>query len=129
MSATDSGNLAAVTVRSHERWMTAAAERPGRRFWYERALESGLVPDRVIRAAIRRMLRERLREEDRGSDLANLARMDEFVREMKAAPIALRVESANAQHYEVPAEFFVRALGPRMKYSSGLYEEGCASLA
>jgi len=115
-------------VRSHERWIAAVAERPEKRFWYEWALESGLVPDAVIRAAIRRMLRERLREEDRGSEAANLARMKEFVRAMKAAPIALRVESANAQHYEVPAEFFVRALGPRMKYSSAWYERGDETL-
>ena len=48
---------------------------------------------------------------------------------MKRSPIALRTESANAQHYEVPAAFFERVLGPRMKYSSAFYPDGCSNLA
>jgi cyclopropane-fatty-acyl-phospholipid synthase len=99
---------------SHARWLPSAQERPGKRFWYESRLESGAVPDAVIRASIRRMLRERLREEDLGSDEANLRNLLDFVAAMKASPIALRTESANVQHYEVPAAFFEKVLGPRM---------------
>lgn len=47
-----------------------------------------------------------------------------FAEEMRAHPIAAHTEDANAQHYEVPAEFFALCLGPRFKYSSCLYEAG-----
>jgi cyclopropane-fatty-acyl-phospholipid synthase len=114
---------------SHARWLPAARDRIEKRFWYEPLLESGVVPDAVIRAAIRRMLRDRLREEDRGSAEANRAKLLAFVDEMKRSPIALRTDSANAQHYEVPAAFFQSVLGPRLKYSSALFPEGCSSLA
>ena len=113
---------------THERWLPAARERGEKRFWYESLLESGVVPDAIIRAAIRRMLRDRLREEDRGSDGANRARLLAFVDEMKRSPIALRTDSANAQHYEVPAAFFQSVLGPRLKYSSAFFPEGRDSL-
>jgi cyclopropane-fatty-acyl-phospholipid synthase len=113
---------------SHANWLPAAQARPEQRFWYESLVESGLVPDFLIRAAIRRMLRERLREEDRGSEAANRAKLLAFVEEMKRSPIALRTDSANAQHYEVPAAFFESVLGPRLKYSSAFYAKGCKSL-
>jgi cyclopropane-fatty-acyl-phospholipid synthase len=114
---------------SHERWLPVTRDQAEKRFWYEPLLESGVVPDAVIRASIRRMLRDRLREEDRGSDEANRARLLAFVEEMKRSPIALRTDSANAQHYEVPAAFFQAVLGPRLKYSSALFPDGCESLA
>lgn len=113
---------------THANWLAAAQDKPEKRFWYETLLEKGLVPDRVIRAAIRRMLRERLREEDGGNEAANRAKLRKFVEEMRKSPIALRTESANAQHYEVPAVFFERVLGPRRKYSSALYPEGGTTL-
>jgi len=37
------------------------------------------------------------------------------------ATIAEHTDAANAQHYEVPAEFFLNCLGPQLKYSSALY--------
>lgn len=115
-------------VPSHTPWLPTAQDRAEKRFWYEPLLESGIVPDAVVRAAIRRMLRDRLREEDRGSDEANRTRLLAFVDDMKRSPIALRTDSANAQHYEVPAAFFQSVLGPRLKYSSAFFSEGCDSL-
>ena len=122
-------NVMSAEPTSHAKWMPAAADRPEKRFWYEALVESGFVPDALIRAAIRRMLRERLREEDRGSDAANRAHVLAFADEMRRSPIALRTESANAQHYEVPAAFFERVLGPCLKYSSAYFAQGCISLA
>ena len=113
----------------HAQWLPAAQDCPDKRFWYEPFLESAMIPDFVIRAFIRRMLRDRLREEDRDSDAANNQQLLAFIEEMKQSPIALRTDSANAQHYEVPAAFFEKVLGPRLKYSSGLYDEHCDSLA
>jgi len=114
---------------AHAKWLGAAQDQPEKSFWYEPLIESGLIPDFVIRAAIRKMLKERLKEEDRGSEDANRAAKLAFVEEMKRNPIALRTDSANAQHYEVPAEFFKLVLGPRRKYSSAYFLEGCESLA
>jgi cyclopropane-fatty-acyl-phospholipid synthase len=114
---------------AHADWLPAAQAEPEKRFWYEPLLESGLIPDAAIHLAIRGMLRARLREEDRGSEAANRANLLAFVEAMKSSPIALRTDSANAQHYEVPTQFFEAVLGPRLKYSSAFYPEGCDSLA
>jgi len=48
----------------------------------------------------------------------------DFARDMRARPIAEHVDAANDQHYELPPEFFRLVLGPRLKYSSGLYRTG-----
>jgi cyclopropane-fatty-acyl-phospholipid synthase len=114
---------------AHAKWLGAAQGKPEKRFWYEPLVESGLVPDLAIRAAIRSMLKTRLREEERGSEDANRLAKLAFVEEMKRSPIAIRTDSANAQHYEVPAEFFEIVLGPRRKYSSAYFPKGCESLA
>ncbi|MGH8482240.1 MAG: SAM-dependent methyltransferase, partial [Nevskiaceae bacterium] len=52
-----------------------------------------------------------------------------FVRELRASPIAIHAQDANAQHYEVPAEFFRLHLGPRLKYSCCVYAEPAWTLA
>ena len=41
---------------------------------------------------------------------------------------ALQTAAANEQHYELPTEYFLAALGPHRKYSSCLYERPGASL-
>jgi cyclopropane-fatty-acyl-phospholipid synthase len=53
----------------------------------------------------------------------------QFAQEMQAHPIAVHTDEANAQHYELPAEFFVLVLGPQRKYSSCLYNSDTSSLA
>ena len=52
-----------------------------------------------------------------------------FIREMAGSPLALHTAEANTQHYEVPTAFFQRVLGPRLKYSSGLWSASDANLA
>jgi cyclopropane-fatty-acyl-phospholipid synthase len=47
-----------------------------------------------------------------------------FAEAMAQRPIAEHTDAANEQHYEVPAAFFQACLGPRLKYSSCLYEPG-----
>jgi cyclopropane-fatty-acyl-phospholipid synthase len=47
-----------------------------------------------------------------------------FARELARGPIAVETEAANAQHYEVPADFFRLVLGRRMKYSAGYWHDG-----
>lgn len=92
------------------------------------AVERGWVPDVVVRGGIRRLLRGRLRDEDRGSREANRAALDALVEAMRSAPVAVGTDAANEQHYEVPPAFFRAVLGPRMKYSSCLWEPGTEDL-
>ena len=92
-------------------------------------VEQGLVPDRVVRLGIRRLLKERLAEMHAGDAEAADAIAQAFIASMRGAPIALLPEKANEQHYEVPAEFFARVLGPHRKYSSCHWGEGVQSLA
>ena len=53
----------------------------------------------------------------------------DFVAAMSQRPIAEFTEDANAQHYEVPADFFGLVLGPRRKYSCCLYDTDGTTLA
>jgi cyclopropane-fatty-acyl-phospholipid synthase len=86
--------------------------------------EQGLVPDSIIRSAIRRLLRSRLAEL-RADDAEHVAEVTaRFVEAMNGAPIALLPEKANEQHYEVPPEFFAKVLGPHRKYSCCYWSPG-----
>ena len=68
--------------------------------------EQGLVPDSIIRSAIRRLLRARLAEL-RPDDVEHVAQVTaRFAESMNGAPVALLPQKANEQHYEVPPEFF-----------------------
>jgi cyclopropane-fatty-acyl-phospholipid synthase len=94
----------------------------------ERAIDSGRVPEAILRTGIRAICAQRLREL-RGSVEAEAAAHQTFVDELRAAPIAVATEAANAQHYEVPAAFFGIVLGPHRKYSGCLWADGVTGLA
>lgn len=91
-------------------------------------LAHGLLPDSVVRAGIRRLLRQRLREEDRGTEEAQQAHLEAHVAALRKAPIALHTRDANAQHYEVPAAFYRLVLGRRLKYSCAMWLDGVRGL-
>lgn len=93
------------------------------------AVERGLVPDAITQAAIRRLCQQRLRDCDRGNEIANSRALQAFVESMRCGPIAPVPEKANEQHYELPPEFFAAVLGPHRKYSSCFWEPGIDSLA
>jgi cyclopropane-fatty-acyl-phospholipid synthase len=91
--------------------------------------ERGRIPDPLIRAGIRRLCEQRLKEihaadAERSSEVA-----EEFIRGLREAPLALVPELANEQHYEVPAAFFQQVLGPHLKYSSAWWPDGVNDLA
>jgi cyclopropane-fatty-acyl-phospholipid synthase len=88
------------------------------------AAERVPLPDLVIRAAIQRLCSRtaaRLAAGDAKSDAR-------FASEMAAHAIAEHTDAANAQHYEVPAAFFERVLGPNRKYSSCFYRGPASTL-
>ena len=90
--------------------------------------ERGMVPTPVIRAGIRKLVRERLAEINASDCEAMSAEQSRFVAAMDAAEIAPVPHLANEQHYEVPAAFFGEVLGKHRKYSSCWWPEGVTTL-
>ncbi len=81
-------------------------------------LERDMLPDPIIRAGIRQLLRERLKQLE-SKPFSN----SEFAQLLRESPIAVNTSEANDQHYEVPTEFFQRVLGKHLKYSCGYWAE------
>jgi cyclopropane-fatty-acyl-phospholipid synthase len=92
--------------------------------WYENLVERDLIPDWVLRAGIRRLIAQRLRAEDKGDPERQQAHLMRYIEELKASPIAIHTPAANAQHYEVPADFFNLVLGKYRKYSCCYWQAG-----
>ncbi len=82
-------------------------------------------PDAVTQAAINWLVGRTQRTLSRSTIEAD----SRFARDMAPYPIAVHAAAANAQHYEIPAAFFVPVLGPQRKYSCCLYDEGIETLA
>lgn len=80
-------------------------------------MERDLVPDWILRAAIRRLTARRLSEEDLGDPERQQAHHMRYIEELRTSPIAIHANEANQQHYELPAGFFARVLGAHRKYS------------
>ena len=76
------------------------------------------IPDPVARLAIRQLVSHTSRS------LARQSRWQfrRFAHAMADMPIATHTREANAQHYELPPEFFGLVLGPQRKYSCCFYE-------
>ncbi len=91
-------------------------------------LEKNVLPDSVVRYGIRRLLRERLRDEWKATCELQQEHFMNLVRTLRQSPIAVHTRDANAQHYEVPTEFFRLVLGKHMKYSSGYWNDGVRTL-
>ena len=90
--------------------------------------ESGLVPDSVIRAGIRRLNRQRL-EQIHARDLERATELTEsFIASMDQAEVAPVPHLANEQHYELPPRFFAAVLGVHGKYSCAYWGNGAETL-
>nr|WP_314355709.1 cyclopropane-fatty-acyl-phospholipid synthase family protein [uncultured Achromobacter sp.] len=90
--------------------------------------ERGLVPDALLRLGIRRLCAQRLRDESAGGPAAQARRYQHLIDELRASPVAIHTDDANAQHYELPAEFFTLCLGRQLKYSGCYYATGRETL-
>src|SRR6187402_1629132 len=91
-------------------------------------VEKDLVPDFLIRRGIRKLLGDRLREENKGSVEAQTEALQAFVEQLRQSPIAVETAAANEQHYEVPTEFYKLCLGKNLKYSGGYWPAGVDTL-
>src|SRR3546814_1501494 len=90
--------------------------------------ERCLIPYRLARVGMRKLMALRLVDESAGNGEARAVRFSRFLADLRASPIAIETGAANEQHYEVPAEFFHLHLGPRLKYSCCLYPHGTETL-
>ncbi|MFO7858567.1 MAG: cyclopropane-fatty-acyl-phospholipid synthase family protein [Ectothiorhodospiraceae bacterium] len=89
--------------------------------------EQGRLPDGLVRAGIRQLLGQRLRDE--GGDVEQRReRLHALIEHMDASPVALATDTVNEQHYELPAAFFREVLGPYLKYSCAWWPQGTADL-
>jgi cyclopropane-fatty-acyl-phospholipid synthase len=89
------------------------------------AVERLPLPDPVTRAGIELLVSRTCRRLAATSANRDL----DFARDMAGFAVAEHPEAANRQHYELPAEFFGRVLGPRRKYSCCLYRDEETTLA
>jgi cyclopropane-fatty-acyl-phospholipid synthase len=96
--------------------------------FYDPLLEKDLLPDFLIRAGIRRLLKQRLEQERKNNAELQQAHLMNLIAELKNSPIAIHTEDANTQHYEVPTEFYQYCLGKHLKYSSGYWKEGVSDI-
>jgi cyclopropane-fatty-acyl-phospholipid synthase len=80
--------------------------------------EKGLLPDCIIRAGIRKLVKTRLDDIFSSNCEVGSKILTDFVVATDGASIAHVPELANAQHYEIPASFFLCCLGAQRKYSS-----------
>ena len=89
-------------------------------FW--KLLELGAVPDFILRRKIKSGLSDLIVElNGDGNVEKHQEKLNEFLDEIKTMPIAINQSNANEQHYEVPSEFYLKVLGPYLKYSCGYW--------
>lgn len=87
------------------------------------AAETGLIPDGMLRMAIRRLCANRAAAE-RGHGRTSTA----FAKEMMQRAVATHTQRANTQHYEVSSALFRAVLGRSMKYSACIFPSADATL-
>jgi len=96
--------------------------------WYDKMLEQDKIPDILLRKQIRKYVRQRLADENKGNVEAQQLHLLELIDFLKSSPIAVNTSDANEQHYEVPTEFYKYCLGKNLKYSCAYWDDGVTSL-
>lgn len=89
----------------------------------DRVVDSGRVPDPVMAAAIRTLLRRRLARELAGDVASRIRRRRARVQAWSRGQVAVETAAANDQHYEVPTDLYLQMLGPHLKYSGCLWPD------
>ena len=90
--------------------------------------EKNFLPDWLIRIGIRQLMKAKLKEQSSLYSANVYEQKTGWINSMKESPVAFSSGKANKQHYEVPAEFFEQVLGPRMKYSSCVWDSNVNTL-
>ncbi len=74
------------------------------------------------------MTRQRLTEISSPSLGAALDRKMAFIDDLRHRQIAIKTDAANRQHYEVGVGIMGAAMGPALKYSCALFDNGAKTL-
>lgn len=90
--------------------------------------ERRILPDSLIRLGIRKLSARRLVRFGRASEAERAAEREEIRDLLRNSAVAEATQEANDQHYELPPAFFEAVLGPHLKYSSCLWENGAKDL-
>lgn len=90
--------------------------------------EQGKLPDPLIRYGIRRLCKQRLKDELINQPEQQQRRFQSLIEELRLSPIAIETDAANEQHYEVATDFYLASLGKRLKYSCAYYPTPSTSL-
>src|ERR1700750_10606 len=96
--------------------------------WYDKLVEQNKIPDFLLRQGIRKLLKQRLADENKGDVEAQQAHLVALIDKLKSSPIAVNTADANQQHYEVPTKFYQYCLGKNLKYSSCYFKDGVADI-
>lgn len=96
--------------------------------WYDKLIEKDCIPDFLLRKGIRKLLKQRLKDENKGGVEAQQEHLMLLIDQLRASPIAVNTADANQQHYEVPTLFYQYCLGKNLKYSSGYWKEGVTDI-
>lgn len=90
--------------------------------------EKGQLPDSVVRYGIRRLCKQRLKDELISHPEQQQQRFQKLIEELRQSPIAIDTDAANEQHYEVATDFYLASLGKRLKYSCAYYPQANTTL-
>jgi len=93
-----------------------------------RIAESGLAPDRLIRAGIRTLNRQRLRDERRDSFEALREHQQAFIASLRQSPIAVETHARTSSITRCPRNSFSTHSASGSKYSCCCYPAGNESL-
>ena len=85
--------------------------------WYDKLIEQNKIPDFLLRKGIRKLLAQRLSDENKGDVEAQQAHLMELIGRLKASPIAVNTADANQQHYEAPTKFYQYCLGKNCSFT------------
>lgn len=91
-------------------------------------MEAGVIPDSALRFGIRQLCKKRLEEVSTNSNAQDEANRALYIEQLKKSPLAINTKDANDQHYELPSDFFIYALGKNLKYSSCFWDESTKDL-
>lgn len=95
--------------------------------WYTALLEKDWIPDPLLRYGLRRLHRQRLRNEDKGGPERQQVHLSALIQQLKTSPIAVPATGAPGQQHELPTRFFEYCLGRHLKYSCGYWLPGTAA--
>lgn len=88
------------------------------------SLEAAPLPDALVRAGVAHLVNATRRQLERAEPTAEL----DFAEAMGVRQVAEHADAANAQHYELPPEFFALCLGAQRKYSCAWYDDEATTL-